>query len=123
MREKAINILVQVGPDKETELADVPLLADLMTNDDDRRLLGVISLPLALGYSYWLPPGVPAERVAALREAFAATAADKALLDEAAARHIIIRPQSGAAIEALVRQTAATPQPVIENAVKLLGWK
>jgi tripartite-type tricarboxylate transporter receptor subunit TctC len=123
MRDKAINILVQVGPDKETELAEVPLLADLVTNDDDGQLLGVISLPLALGYSYWLPPGVPAERVAALREAFAATAADKKLLEEAATRHIIIRPQAGAALDALVRQTAATPKPVIEKAVKLLGWK
>ena len=29
----------------------------------------------------------------------------------------------GAALEALVRETAATPKPVIEKAVKLLGWK
>jgi tripartite-type tricarboxylate transporter receptor subunit TctC len=123
MQEKAINILVQVGPRKEDELADVPLLSDLITNDDDRRLLGVIALPLALGYAYWLPPGVPADRVAALRDAFAATAADNALLEEAAARHIIIRPQPGATLEALVRETAATPKPAIEKAVKLLGWK
>ena len=123
MQEKAINILVQVGPRREDELPDVPLLADLVANDDDRALLGVISLPLALGYSYWLPPGVPAERVAALRAAFVATAADTALLAEAAARRIIIRPQPGAALEALVRQTAATPKPVIEQAVRLLGWK
>jgi len=123
MQEKAINILVQVGPKKEDELAGVPLLSDLIKNDDDRRVVGVITLPLALGYSYWLPPGVPAERVAALRTAFAATAADKALLEEAATRHIIIRPQPGAALEALVRETAATPKPVIEKAVRLLGWK
>lgn len=123
MQEEAINILVQVGPRKEDELADVPLLSELVTNADDSKLLGVITLPLALGYSYWMPPGVPADRVAALREAFAATAADKALLEEAAVRRIIIRPQAGAALEAAVRETAATPKPVIEKAVKLLGWK
>src|SRR5690349_8764238 len=123
MQEKAINILVQVGPRKEDGLADAPLLSDLIANDEDRRLVGVISLPLALGYAYWLPPGVPADRVAALRAAFAATAADKALLEEAATRKIIIRPQPGAALEALVRETAATPKPVIAKAVKLLGWK
>jgi tripartite-type tricarboxylate transporter receptor subunit TctC len=123
MAEKAINILVQVGPQKEPELRDVPLLGELITNDDDRRLAGVISLPLALGYAYWLPPGVPAERVAALRAAFEQTAVDKALLDEAAQRRIIIRPQAGAAIEALVRQTGATPKPVIDKAVRLLGWR
>jgi hypothetical protein len=123
MQEKAINILVQAGPRKEDELPDVPLLADLVANDDDRALVGVITLPLALGYSYWLPPGVPADRVAALRAAFAATAADPALREEAVARHIIIRPQGGAALDALVRETAATPKPVIEKAVRLLGWK
>ena len=123
MQEKAINILVQAGARKEEELLDVPLLSDLITNEDDRRLVGVITLPLALGYSYWLPPGVPADRVAALRAAFAAAAADKALREEAAVRRIIIRPQPGAAVEALVRETAATPKPVIEKAVKLLGWK
>jgi tripartite-type tricarboxylate transporter receptor subunit TctC len=123
MANKLVNILVQVGPRREPDLPDVPLLADLIANDDDRRLAAVISLPVALGYAYWLPPGVPAERVAALRAAFAATAADKALLAEAAARHIIIRPQAGAEIEALVKQTAATPKPVIEKAVRLLGWK
>jgi tripartite-type tricarboxylate transporter receptor subunit TctC len=114
---------VQAGPRKEDELPDVPLLADLVANDDDQRVVGVITLPLALGYSYWLPPGVPPDRVAALRDAFAATAADPALREEAAARHIIIRPQEGAALEALVRETAATPKPVIDKAVRLLGWK
>ncbi len=99
----------------------MPLLADLVTNDDDRRLVGVITLPLALGYSYWLPPGVPADSIAALRAGF--TAADPALREEAAARKIIIRPQDGAALEALVRETAATPKPVIERAVRLLGWR
>jgi hypothetical protein len=123
MANKLVNILVQVGPRREPDLPGVPLLADLIANDDDRRLAGVISLPVALGYAYWLPPGVPAERVAALRAAFAATAADPALLAEAAARHIIIRPQAGADIEVLVKQTAATPKPVIEKAVRLLGWK
>src|SRR5689334_8427012 len=161
MQEKAINILVQAGQRKEEELPDVPLLSDLVASEDERRLLGVITLPLALGYSYWLPPGVPTDRVAELRAAFAAAAADKALLEDAAARHIItgrprvlpsarvaglaaflaapaatrpsgttaasrhliIRPQLGAALEALVRATATTPKPVIEKAVKLLGWK
>jgi tripartite-type tricarboxylate transporter receptor subunit TctC len=121
--QKRINILIQVGPRKEAELADVPLLADLVADPDDARIVGVISLPTTLGYAYWLPPGVPAERTAALRAAFAATAQDEALLAEATVRHIIVRPQDGAAIDALVKQVAATPAPVIARAVKLLGWK
>lgn len=121
--QKMINILIQVGPRKEPELADVPLLADVVSDADDARIVGVISLPTTLGYAYWLPPGVPAERVAALRAAFMATAQDEALLAEATMRHIIVRPQDGAAIDALVKQVAATPAPVIAKAVKLLGWK
>jgi hypothetical protein len=63
----------------------MPLLANVIPNDDDPLPLGLISLPVSLGNSYRLPPGAPAERVAALRAAFAATAADEALLEEAAA--------------------------------------
>src|SRR5262249_21339649 len=73
MQEKAINILVQIGPRKEDELADVPLLSDLIANDDDRAVLGVISLPLALGHPYCLPagraPGRPPGRRGASRRA------------------------------------------------------
>jgi tripartite-type tricarboxylate transporter receptor subunit TctC len=122
-KEKAINILVQVGPRKEADLPDVPLLAELIADAEDRRLVGVISLPLALGYAYWVPPGVPPGRVAALRAAFEATAADAALRAEADQRAIIVRPQAGNDIEALVKQTAATPKPVIEKVVRLLGWR
>jgi tripartite-type tricarboxylate transporter receptor subunit TctC len=121
--QKKINILVQVGARREPDLADVPLLDELIANDADRHLANVIALPTRLGYAYWLPPGVPADRVAALRAAFDATAADKALLEEAAARRIIMRPQPGAAVDALVREAAATPPEVIAKAVKLLGWK
>jgi tripartite-type tricarboxylate transporter receptor subunit TctC len=123
LAQKKINILVQVGPQREPELGDVPLLADLIANAADRDLADVISLPTRLGYSYWLPPGVPPDRLAALRAAFAAAAADPALRAEAAARRIIIRPQSGGDIAALVQQAAATPPEVIAKAVKLLGWK
>ncbi len=123
LEERKINILVQVGPQREPDLGDVPLLTELIANEADRHLAYVISLPTRLGYSYWLPPGVPADRVATLRAAFAATAADPALLAEAAARHIIIRPQAGGDIEALVKQAAATPPEVIAKAVKLLGWR
>jgi tripartite-type tricarboxylate transporter receptor subunit TctC len=121
--QKKINILVQVGSRREADLADVPLLDELIGNEADRHLANVISLPTRLGYAYWLPPGVPPARVAALRAAFAATVTDPALLAEAAARRIIVRPQAGADIEALVKQAAATPPEVIAKAVKLLGWK
>ena len=97
MQERAINILVQVGPRKEDELADVPLLSDLVASDDDRRVLGVIALPLALGYSYWLPPGVPAERVAALRKAFMDTVQEKDFLTDAAKSNFEVRPVAGEA--------------------------
>jgi len=116
MQEKAINILVQVGPRKEDELPDVPLLADLVANDDDRRVLGVITLPLALGYSYWLPPGVPAERVAALRAAFAATMADAEFLAEGERMGLGLNaPRTGAQIQEVMERAYRSPPAVIER--------
>jgi hypothetical protein len=123
MQEKAINILVQAGPRKEDELPDVPLLADLVANDDDRRLVGVITLPLALGYSYWLPPGVPADRVAALRKAFLDTLHDPELKAEGEKLGLDLDPISGEELQTIAAKMYATPPDVVERARQAVAVK
>jgi hypothetical protein len=48
---------------------------------------------------------------------------DKAFLAEAAKHAMMIRPQTGAEIEALIKQAAAVPKPVLERTAQLLGWQ
>jgi len=123
MQEKAINILVQVGPRKEDELPDVPLLSDLIKDDDDRRVVGVISLPVALGYSYWLPPGVPADRVAALRKAFLAALRDPELKAEGQKLGLDLDPISGDELQAIAAKMYATPPDAVERARQAVMYK
>jgi tripartite-type tricarboxylate transporter receptor subunit TctC len=118
-----INILLQIGFKPEPELPDVPLLIDLVGGASEEQIVTVVTLPTALGYTHWLAPEVPAARVALLRAAYDATMQDKAFRDEAAQHAMMIRPQPGAAIEALIKQAAAVPKPVLERTAQLLGWQ
>ena len=72
MRDKKINILVQIGQRKEPGFEDVPMLIEFARDAASRDVLRVFSDEIALGRPYLAPPGVPAERVAALRASFAA---------------------------------------------------
>jgi tripartite-type tricarboxylate transporter receptor subunit TctC len=122
LRDKKVNILVQLGLEKQPELPDVPLFTDLTTNDEDRQLARLVSMPTSIGYSHWIAPQVPADRVAELRSAYAATLADPDLLAEAKQLGIEIRPKTAGQMEELVQQAVATPAEVRARAAKLLGW-
>jgi hypothetical protein len=121
--QRKIDILVQIGFKPEPELTQVPLLIDLVKTPQEKQIVTLVTLPTALGYTDWLAPGVPAGRMKLLREAYDATLHDKAFLEEAAKHAMMIRPQTGAEVEALIKQAAATPKPVLERTAQLLGWQ
>jgi hypothetical protein len=112
LRDHKINILVQIGLSPAPDLPGVPLLKDLGRNDEDRALLTLLSAPAALGHPIVTSPGVPAERVAALRAAFDATIADPAFRAEAARLKRDINPVSGAELQRIIEAILATPAPV-----------
>ena len=121
--QKKLNILVQIGFKPEPEIADVPMLQDFVTNDRDRQIVDLVSLPTVLGYAHWVAPEVPADRVAALRSAYAQTMKDPAFLAEAQRLSMMLRPATGAEVEAQVAKVASTPRPVLEEAARVLEWK
>jgi tripartite-type tricarboxylate transporter receptor subunit TctC len=118
-----INLVVQVGIEKEPELADVPMLQELVRDEEGRQIANVIGLPTALGYTHWFAPGVPQDRVEAMRAAYAATLADPEFLKEAEKLNMTIRPQTGAQIDTLVKRASETPQAVLAKTAQILGWK
>ena len=120
--EKKITLLTQIGFEKEPEIPDVPLLLDLAQTETAKQVVTVITLPTAIGYAHFMTPDVPAARVAALRTAYAATMKDPAFLAAGQKRNMVVRPQSGAQIDALVKKAAATPKSVLEETAKILGW-
>jgi tripartite-type tricarboxylate transporter receptor subunit TctC len=72
--------LAVIGLDREPELPDVPLLTDFIANPADRLLMEVVASTALFAHVWLAPPGVPADRVGALREAFAKTLNDPELI-------------------------------------------
>ena len=61
--ENKLNLLIQIGPGKEPDLALVPMLQDLVDDDESKQIVNLIGLPMGLGYAHWVAPGVPPDRV------------------------------------------------------------
>lgn len=114
--EKKVHIMVQVGVKKARDLPDVPLLAGLARNAEERQMLDLVSGFPVFARAPWLAPGVPADRVAALRRAFEQTMRDPEFLKFAKDRNTDISPNSAAEIENAIKKLAATPPALIAKA-------
>jgi tripartite-type tricarboxylate transporter receptor subunit TctC len=113
VQEKKIRILLQWGLEKHPELAQVPMALDLGKSDADKAALRLMMARLEYGRPFFLPPGVPADRVQALRRAFDATMKDPAYLEEAKRLKIEVDALSGEKVNELVTQVTATPTDVV----------
>jgi tripartite-type tricarboxylate transporter receptor subunit TctC len=111
--DKKINVILQIGLRKESDLPDVPLLVDLAKTDAERAIFHFVSSDSAMGFPVVAPPGIPTVRIAALRAAFQATMADSAFLSDARKRSLPIQPRSGDDVRQVVDALIATPSGVI----------
>jgi tripartite-type tricarboxylate transporter receptor subunit TctC len=114
--DKRMTVLIQLSPAKHPELPDVPLVMDFAKTDEQRQILKMIFARNVMGRPYLAPPNVPADRVAALRDAFTATMTDKDFRAEADKTNLEINPVSGAEVEKLVNEVYATPPDVVAKA-------
>ncbi|MFN3889207.1 MAG: Bug family tripartite tricarboxylate transporter substrate binding protein [Beijerinckiaceae bacterium] len=122
LKDGSISLLVQIGLEKEPDLPNVPRLLDLVSSEQDRQIALLVTLPVEIGYNYWVAPDVPADRVSALRTSFEAALKDPALLAEAKKISLDIRYKSGAELEKMVSDASKTPPDVLKRAAQILGW-
>ena len=115
VRDKKVNILIQVGMRKEADLPGVPLLREQSVTPEKKAVLEFISKNVALGWPFGAAPGVPADRAAALRAAFAATMKDPEFLNEAKRLKVAVSPISGETLARYVSELLNAPQPVLDN--------
>ncbi len=123
LAEKKINILVQFGLKRDPELASVPLLMELATDPDDQAALKLLSAPTTIGRPLFAPPGVPADRIKALRAAFDATMKDPAFIAEAKVSKLDLQPLSGLELQKIVEEIVATPPHVVKRLKDALAMK
>jgi tripartite-type tricarboxylate transporter receptor subunit TctC len=114
-----VKILAQIGLEKDPEFPDVPLILELANSAAERQILEVVFTQQAMAWPVVAPPGLPAERVKALREAFDAAMADPEFHAEAARQKLVINPVSGARIAELLDRVYATPKDLIDQVVSL----
>jgi tripartite-type tricarboxylate transporter receptor subunit TctC len=114
--DKRMVVLIQLSLSKHPELPDVPLVMDFAKTDKQRQILKMVFARNVMGRPYLAPPNLPANRLAALRDAFMATMADKDFLAEAGKTELEINPVSGTDVEALVNDVYDTPADVVAEA-------
>jgi tripartite-type tricarboxylate transporter receptor subunit TctC len=94
---------------------------DLAKNEADRKLMRLAFGNLEMARPFLVPPEVPADRVAALRAAFEATAKDPAFIEEARKLNVPINVASSREIGTLLHDVYATPQPIVDRAAKIIN--
>ena len=115
VRDKKVNQLVQLGITKNKNHLDVPLALDLAKTDADKQAIEFVVSPNLFARPFTAPPGVPPERVAALRRAFNATFDDRGYLAEAAQRKMQVLLVKGEEIDAVLKRIYSMPKSVMDR--------
>ncbi|MGE3247941.1 MAG: Bug family tripartite tricarboxylate transporter substrate binding protein, partial [Beijerinckiaceae bacterium] len=122
LKDKKVNMLVQFTLERLPQLPNTPTIIEMATPDkrDVAELLAA-GTPIARGLAYG--PGVPADRVAAVRGAFDAVMKDAAFKQDAEKRQLALRHRSAAEVQKLVEKITSASPDLIARAKKAVGQK
>jgi tripartite-type tricarboxylate transporter receptor subunit TctC len=123
IKDGKLKFLIQLGTRKHADLPQVPLIMDLVASRSQRRreALTLIFAGRQVLRPILVPPGVPAQRVAALRQAFNATMKDEAFLKEIERHRLTISPAGGDDVQSFIEQIYQMSPAVVVEARGLLG--
>jgi tripartite-type tricarboxylate transporter receptor subunit TctC len=110
-----LDVLVQIGLTKAPDLPNVPLLTELAADPLDKAAFTILSSPPSIGRPIFGPPGVPAERVAALRKAFDDTMKDPDFIAAAQKAKLDLNPTTGENLQQVVANIVDAPKDVIDR--------
>jgi hypothetical protein len=119
--KKLINNLIVIAMEREPDLPDVPALAELVTSDEDKALIPLLAGSAALGRAWIAIGDIPADRLAALRAAWAATMADPDFRADAKARGLVLHPVAWQTQQELAGKILATPDAAVARLKGILG--
>ena len=120
-----VRNIIQTGKKRDAKLPETPTLWELMdrykTPEGSRRLATLMLASGQLGRPVMGTPGIPADRVKILRDAFLKTMSDPEVMAEAKKGRMDIDTTTGEELEALTREIFDSPPEVIERAKKMLS--
>jgi tripartite-type tricarboxylate transporter receptor subunit TctC len=114
------TILVQEGSEKHPDLPNVPMAEEFASSEVQRQLIRAATSTLAISKPLIAPPGLPADRAAALRQAFDAMMKDPELLREAESAKIDLSVKSASQVMAIVDDVLKTPPQVADQLKHIL---
>src|SRR6204780_602431 len=120
IKDNLLNVVVQMGLAKLHDLPDVPNALDLIDDPQNKQVMELILIRQEAGRPFAAPPDTPADRVAALRQAFTDTLADPDFIAEAAKTQLEIEPMTGDEIAKMLAKAYAAPKGVVERAAELV---
>jgi tripartite-type tricarboxylate transporter receptor subunit TctC len=115
VREHKINSLFQVTFERDPALPSVPTLMELAKNEEQRKIILILTTGEAIGRPLAAPPGVADARVAMLRRAFDATMKDAGFLADADKAKLEVGPTTGEKLQAMVAEMMASPSAIVEK--------
>ena len=121
LQEHKMSLLIQLALKKSPELPDVPLVLDLARTEKEKQILTMIFSRQVTAWPFAAPPGLPADRAAALRAAFDATMKDAGFLAEAKKAGLEVDPVPGAEMDRLIAQLYKTPPEIVAEAKKAVA--
>jgi tripartite-type tricarboxylate transporter receptor subunit TctC len=130
-KDGIVKFVVQMALSRHPALPDVPLIMDLVTPEnllpgydvgEIRQLMEIQLSEASMGRPFTLGPGVPADRVSALRSAFDAMVKDPAVLADAKKSRLEVDATSGATIQELVNKVKQTPRASLDKLAGLIKY-
>lgn len=120
-----VRVVVQEHDKGNPELnkMGIPVAVDFATSPENRKIMELVYSAETFGRPYFVAPGVPDERVTALRKAFMETMRDPELLAEGKRSRLAIDPISGEDLQTLATQIFATPAAFVEKTKQALEYK
>jgi tripartite-type tricarboxylate transporter receptor subunit TctC len=120
VKDGVLKILFHVEEADFQEDTGVPSIYKFATTEKQKQMLRFLFSSTEFGRPYVAPPGVPADRVAALRQAFADALKDPALIEEARQSSVDMTYRPPQELEKLVAALYATPKETIEELEKIV---
>lgn len=119
--QNKLNWLAVFADKPDPNLPGVPLVSDLVKTPDDRQVVDLLTSQLEMGRPYVAPPGIPSDRLEALRSAFMATMRDLQYLAEAKRTHQLVDAADHTEMEKLIDTAYAIPNRIIQKTADLIN--
>ena len=121
LKNKSINLILQFTPDRHKELPDLVDMVELGKTAEQKQILALYASGAVVGRSIFASPGIPAERVKALRDAFTAMTKDPVFLAEIEQTKAEFDPMSGEDLQKVIADAAKIPPATRDKAREARG--